>query len=84
MTPTSSPPQLVSPERDALLDLAIELVGPHVRHAPAVVGDHTAVGGGCCDVHDFQDRRALVVAARPDAAHDVNVSAHVVCAFHHL
>jgi hypothetical protein len=60
---------LSAPEGDPGGDLFLELAPCHVRLVPAVGGDHAAVGLGR-RVDDGEDGGALVVAARPDAAHD--------------
>jgi hypothetical protein len=60
---------LGAPEGDPGGDLVLELALRHVGLVPAVGGDHAAVGLGR-RVDDAEDGGALVVAARPDAAHD--------------
>ena len=65
--------RLVAPERDSGGDLAVELLGGHVRLVPAILRDHAAVGlGGRVD--DREDRAALVVTAGPDGAHRANLA----------
>jgi hypothetical protein len=60
---------LSTPEGDPGGDLVLKLAPRHVGLVPAVRGDHSAVGLGR-RVDDGEDGGALVVAARPDAAHD--------------
>jgi hypothetical protein len=58
----------VPPERDALLELTLELGGAHVGLVPAVLGDDAAVRRRCL-VDDRENGAALVVAARADVLH---------------
>jgi hypothetical protein len=59
-------PRLVAPEHDAGGAFAVELVARHVRLAPAVGRNHTAIGlGGGID--DGKNVVALVIATWADS-----------------